>query len=192
MTIELFNDFWEEKYPESYPIGYELKWIYQDRWFRIHSLPNSKRYAENDVECETLLRRQNELINDLIGEGEEIFLCYGSYSGDIYNVDYSQYGNFRKVNTLNLHEIRPEEFDLEDNMFYDIFVGKDKWTSNGFDKILKGIANEDCVMMFICPNKKCIVNPYDGGVDIILEHKSLKEQYKSKYKNWLSDREDGL
>ena len=67
MTEIEFIDYWNKEYPGSYPINHELKWIYPDRWFRIHSLPDSKRYAESADEYKIILERQNQLINDLIG-----------------------------------------------------------------------------------------------------------------------------
>jgi hypothetical protein len=37
-----------------------------------------------------------------------------------------------------------------------------------------------------------LIAPYDGGVDLILKDKEIRDQYKSKYRNWLSKRDDGL
>jgi len=74
MKPAVFKSFWRAKYPEAYPIGYELKWLYSDRWFRIHSLPESKRYAETEEEYQIIFNRQNELITDLIGEGTEVIV----------------------------------------------------------------------------------------------------------------------
>ena len=50
MTEKEFIDYWNKEYPKSLPINHELKWIYPDKWFRIHSLPLSKRYAESSDE----------------------------------------------------------------------------------------------------------------------------------------------
>lgn len=36
-------------------------------WFRIHSLPESKRYADTTEEYELLLNRHNEIITDCFG-----------------------------------------------------------------------------------------------------------------------------
>lgn len=46
--------------------------------------------------------------------------------------------------------------------------------------------------MFVCPSQKCIVAPYDGGVDIILDTTENRDKIKSRYQDWLSPREDGL
>jgi len=38
-----FMKYWQTKYPEALPINYELKSVYPDRWFRIHSFPAIKK-----------------------------------------------------------------------------------------------------------------------------------------------------
>ena len=46
--------------------------------------------------------------------------------------------------------------------------------------------------MFICPSTSCIVAPYDGGVDIIVDTENKRDNLKIKYKDWLSKRKDGM
>jgi hypothetical protein len=41
------------------PVSHLLRRAILDRWLRVHSLPQSKRYAETDVEYEELIRRHN-------------------------------------------------------------------------------------------------------------------------------------
>jgi hypothetical protein len=41
-------------------------------------------------------------------------------------------------------------------------------------------------------DRNIIVAPYDGGVDFVLQDVLTKEKYKSKYRQWLSERADGL
>ena len=67
MTKEQFEKFWISTFPDTLPISHLFKFDYKDRWFRIHSLPKSKRYADNENEWEILLSRQNQIINDLLG-----------------------------------------------------------------------------------------------------------------------------
>lgn len=193
MSIEEFNKFWQINYPNSYPIKHELKWIYQDRWFRIHSLPESKRYAETDVEYKIIFDRQNQLIDDLIGDGTEIVISFGLYTDDIANDNYKEltaFGEFSKAQTVNLHEIKPEDHDEEE--YFDIYIKTDFWKSESKNEILKAIADDQIRVMFICPSKHCIVAPYDGGVDIIVESTAKRDKLKLKYKGWLSEREDGM
>jgi hypothetical protein len=60
MTEIEFIDYWNKEYPKTIPINHQLKLIYQDRWFRIHSLPESKRYAE--TKSELFIGNENDLI----------------------------------------------------------------------------------------------------------------------------------
>ena len=66
------------------------------------------------------------------------------------------------------------------------------WQSNKFDSILKDIADDQLRAFFISEEKKLIIAPYDGGVDLILKDTETRNIYKRKYSDWLSQREDGL
>lgn len=193
MTASEFIDYWNKEYPESFPINHELKLIYPDRWFRIHSLPESKRYAETRDEYKIILDRQNQLIDDLIGKDSEIAISFGLYRLDITNNNYKEltgFGEFEKVLTIDLRKERPEEY--EDDMYFEIYTKTEKWENGNKDEILKAIADDEIRAMFVSPSKKCVIAPYDGGVDVIVESMEKRDRLKSKYKDWLSKRADGL
>ncbi len=193
MTETEFIDYWNKEYPEVYPINHELKWMYPDRWFRIHSLPESKRYADSTDEYKIILDRQNQLINDLIGEESEVAISFGLYTNDITNDSYKEltdFGEFLKVLTIDLHKERPEEY--EDEMYFDIYVKTEKWKNGNRDEILKAIADDEIRAMFVSTSRKCVIAPYDGGVDVIVDSTEKRDRLKAKYKDWLSDREDGM
>jgi len=193
MTKSEFIHYWNKEYPESFPINYELKWNYPDRWFRIHSLPESKRYPDSADEYKILLDRQNQLINDLLGEDSEVVITFGLYTNDLTNDNYREmtaFGKFLQVLTIDLHEGRPEEY--EDEMYLDIYMNCEKWENEDRDEILKAIAYDEIRAMFVSPSKKCVIAPYDGGVDVIVDSMEKRDSLKVKYKDWLSDREDGM
>lgn len=193
MAESEFIDYWNKEYPESLPINHELKLVYPDRWFRIHSLPESKRYAETEEEYKIILDRQNQLINELIGEESEVAISFGLYRRDSTNVNYKEltdFGEFQKVLRIDLQKERPEEY--LDEMYFDIYVKTEKWENGKRDEILKAIADDEIRAMFVSPSKKCVIAPYDGGVDIIVDSTEKRDRLKAKYKNWLSDREDGM
>lgn len=187
MKQQEFKSLWKSKFPEAYPIGHELKSVYKNRWFRIHSLPESKRYAETEDEYQIIFQRQNEIIEDLVGNNEEIILSFGLYTDDITNSNYkevNEFGEFEKVDSLELHKIKLDE--NKDEFYLDIYAKRTIWKSNQRNEILKAIANDEIRMMIIAPNQNRIINPYDGGVDLILESEEIRDKYKEKYKRWLS------
>ena len=188
-----FNKYWDLNYPESNPIGHELKGVYPDKWLRIHSLPESKRYAESENEYQIILNRQNKLISELIGEDSEVIIVSGQYEmklTDEISSELSEYGKFEKCRTIELHKIYPEEY--EDDFFYGFYFRTDIWKRNSQNKLLKNIADDEFRAMFVCPKRNYIIAPYDGGMDIIVDSEEKRNELKVKYKDWLSQREDGM
>lgn len=193
MKKEEFKSLWKSKFSDAYPIGHELKLVYENRWFRIHSLPESKRYAETKDEYQIIYERHNEIIEDLIGENEEIVLSFGLYGEDVANSNYKEITEFRefdKVDTIEFHKIRPDE--NEDELCFDIYAKSTIWKSNRRNETLKAIADDKIRMMIISFDKKRIINPYDGGIDLILESEEVRDKYKLKYQKWLSKHPKGL
>jgi hypothetical protein len=194
MTKEEFNTCWTIAYPKTIPISHSFKHDHSDRWFRIHSLPESKRYAESDEEWSILLTRQNEIINDLFSDNEKVCLVTGEYNRcerTIFITDevYNPY-NFVLLDKIAMFEINPDEYDKED--FYRPAFAETTWTLNSHDNLLKAIANDKTRAFFVSFDKNILVAPYDGGVDFILKDNHMRDNFKEKYKLWLSEREDGL
>jgi hypothetical protein len=190
-----FNKYWESNFSEALPINYMLKWTYPERWFRIHSLPESKRYADNEEEYKIILSRQNELICDLVDENSPVLISFGIYTQDPSNENYEEINDFdsyKKTQSIDLHEVMPDEYEKEDNMFFDVYFKTAIWKRNSHNQLLKKIADGEIRAMIICPSTNRIISPYDGGVDIICESESVKNQFKPKYTSWLSPYEDGM
>ena len=78
MTTELEKG-WNENFPDFPLIPSELKNHFQDRWLRIHSLPESKRHPENADEYVEILRRHNLILTDLFGRSHQYFLITFTY-----------------------------------------------------------------------------------------------------------------
>lgn len=193
MNVKEFNEYWDLNYPESNPIGHELRNVYPHRWFRIHSLPKAKRYAESEDEYNLILDRQNRLIADLVKENSEIILVAGRYEVELKDetsIEFSGLGKFDRCRVLSLHQIHPEEYENE--YFYFVYFQLDVWKRNSKDELLKNIADGEFRAMIVCPESNCIVALYDGGVDVIVGSGEIRDQLKSKYRDWLSEREDGL
>jgi hypothetical protein len=197
MTKQEFQKYWTLNYLDNIPLSHLLRQEYSDRWFRIHSLPESKRYAENDKEFEIILNRQNEIITDIFGLETNILLVTGEYNwGDnraIHITDeqeiYKTY-SFTRLDNIDLYKFNSEDYD-EFDIYRPAFT-ETTWSLNKHDKILLEIAEDKTRAFFMSFEKNVIVAPYDGGVDFILKDNLSKEFYKNKYRHWLSEREDGL
>ncbi len=132
-------------------------------------------------------------MDTVIGEGTNIILIFGVVTYDITYPNYENvinYGDFEKQKTINLSQREPENY--EDNIFLDLYVKYAKWHKNKYNKILRAIADDEVRFLFICPSKNRIIGPYDGGIDVIMENKIARDDMKKVFKDWLSDRDDGL
>lgn len=197
MTKEDFQKLWILNYPDTKPISHLFKNDYSERWFRIHSLPESKRYAENEDDWEILLGRQNEIINHLLGDETPIFLVTGDYVWEDWSelhiteeeVIFSSF-EFTKLDIIKLHEIHPEQYD-ESDIYRPAFT-QIVWKLNSYNNILREIASDNIRAFFVSFDKNVIVAPYDGGIDFVLKDSLTKEYNRNQYRKWLSEREDGL
>jgi hypothetical protein len=80
MSPEDLLSYWRRTYGDAPLVGHALRERFPQRWLRIHNLPDAKRYAETEDEQREILRRQNELFSELLGDGgpgEFIFGYYG-------------------------------------------------------------------------------------------------------------------
>jgi hypothetical protein len=196
MTSEQFDTFWTSTYPDTIPLAHYFKNDYKDRWFRIHSLPESQRYANTDQEWDILLSRQNKIISDLIGNSTKMFIVTGEYDFDgkfdspsVLDNELSDF-KFTSLKPIDMYKSGSDE--LEKGTTYRPFFAEINWERNKYDRILRSIANDEMRAFFISIDKKCLIAPYDGGMDFVLENSKIKDNLKAKYKDWLSSHADGL
>src|SRR5688572_12438686 len=71
---------WDRRFPNCEPIGHHLRVAFADRWVRFHSLPDSKRYPEDETEYAELLARHNVVLGELAGPGNRVVLLTTGYS----------------------------------------------------------------------------------------------------------------
>jgi hypothetical protein len=80
MTDTLANNFdykWNMLFPNKLPIPYLFLTLFFKNWIRLHSLPNSKRYADCAFEIDLLINRQNQIISDCFPQLQPFSLSQG-------------------------------------------------------------------------------------------------------------------
>ena len=188
-----FEKFWNNYFNQTIPLNYLFKEVYHERWLRIHSLPESKRYPDNDLEMNIILQRQNQIISDLYNENEEIYLVMTNiiHENEKHElINFYPNLNFERSYSIELEKHFSNNFN--NGEILDVYVSEKKWNLNSYDEILKDIANDISRVFFISLNNKIIVSPYDGGIDIIFNSETDKNIHREKYKEWISNRIDEL
>lgn len=193
MTNVELTIHWNSSFPNFSPISYELKNNFKQRWLRIHTLPDSKRYPEFESEYIEILRRHNLILSELFAPNNNFVLITGRYSFDNKQVEMVD-----EIRDLNLGQnfwlkIDVSNEDDEEPCFLNLFFDELRWSEKSLDKLFRLVANDEIrgVMLF-SPDKNFVYHPYDGGADIIFNNSSQRDKYKNKFKDWLSKHPKGL
>ncbi len=193
--MEGFQAVWNGYYPGCRPVGYKMRSDGAKHWLRFHSLPGSKRYADNDQERGILLARQNQLAGEVLGIDAACWLvqtCWGQ--PDLADV----HDPFRACREFNLAlawrfvEIDDEEED-DAQYVWNVHGGPTYWRAGAFDELLLAIANETAApTLWFSPLTGSVFAPYDGGVDLFLPSLSLVDRLVAVHPDWLSPHPQGL
>lgn len=164
-----------ESYPQCWPIGWKLRVEFAHRWFRIHSLPESKRYPEREAEYEEILSRHNQLASDVLGVNRRIFLFW-------YGFDLGEMRAGRRAATFR-----------EDGENCHIFMREDTWRAGAFDDIITDVADDKrSSVVFFDTENDSVYAPYDGGADVLVTDPGRLNHLKEEYRKWFSTHESGL
>ncbi|ENU23262.1 hypothetical protein F993_02131 [Acinetobacter proteolyticus] len=193
-----FQVRWDLFYPNKLPISPYLIQDFPQFGFRIHSLPESKRYANTPEEYELLLNRHNKIITDCFGTGTSIFIVSGHYftasrNNKAYDPAFRLKYQFHLEQEINLTQANPEYYDGEDeDHFFRPCTVEVTWQTNQHNELLRKIADDELRAFMISFEQNIIVAPYDGGIDFIIFDEAKRNDLRNKYRDWLSPRADGL
>ena len=172
----MFKEAWNKYFQDIPMLGWKLREQKKELWFRIHSLPKSKRYPDNESEKSILLARHNEIAEDVLGSKSDLFLYW--------------YGVKSFHGITGIEGMRYEDEDIATTL-YSAKVGC--WKSGRFDKVILAVANDDLSqIIFLNPSTGDAYAPYDGGADIIITNQEHKKTLKTRYCKWSSELESGL
>lgn len=184
-----FKTLWQKKYGSIPPLGYILRQQVPDRWFRIHSLPESKRYPENPAEYEILLERQNTIANEVLGLFNLCWLIVTTYG---INDQHEFTSLIPGVGPLvNGFSSGPSvEYDIDCPVSF--WQTRLQWQTGKYDELIRKVANYELPqLLFASDDMTRIYAPYDGGADLILETEHERNALRGKYAAWLSTHPSG-
>ncbi len=186
-------DWWMTTFGEIAPVGHVLRGHLHEHWTRFHSLPQSKRYAENDGEYAELLRRHLDVCSALFEPREVIFVLHSEHH------PRNTKPNSKKRYFLGRRQLREKMIELPvlfsdkaEPGYWRVRAMITSWMPDFFADLNRCIADEqETSVAFISPATKNIYCPYDGGMDIFsfsISPQSLEE----KFQRWMSGRPDKL
>jgi hypothetical protein len=190
MNAEDLTKLWADHYGSELR-GHNLRVLFPHRWFRIHSLPDSKRYAESIEERATILHRHNELLRALLAQEREVILITTSCT-DAHNPAPKQDLNVEHAAAWYWATIPRDPYDPESSLWH-LYVRSLAWRHGALNEMLHLVANWEIVnVMVVGITQRVLYLPYDGGADVIAKDTPEKDRLKAEFREWLSPLASGL
>ena len=187
--IEEIAKFWKEGLNDFEPLAHELKFAFQDRWVRFHSLPESKRYPENEPEYQEIFDRYNALLVELGQSSRTVFVVLPEYSENEVALHPAE--EFRSVFPHSEYWRTIDQLE-ECGVYWHLHVAEVKIPSEKLNSVFRLVANDEVRnILVVLPKDRSVFHPYDGGVDIISPSVEAREELKNKHKAWLSSHPEG-
>lgn len=174
---------WRRQWPACRPVADELKHVYGERWVRFHSLPESKRYPDNDAEYDIVLHRYNVVLDELFsGQAVRIVTTTWSETPEPsaretrWHPDAQYWASFP-----------------DDEIYIHLYVSRVEWRVGVIDDLLRAVADDVAVgLMITSLDFGRVHHPYDGGADVLLPTVAERDVLKARHADWLSDHPCGL
>ncbi|MCH9682480.1 MAG: hypothetical protein K0V04_13670 [Deltaproteobacteria bacterium] len=191
----MFPTWWAERFGEIAPLGHRLRTAFRDRWLRIHSLPDSKRYPEGEQEQELLLLRQDALAREVLKSDCRLIapVFEASHIGASAALDgfperpFECFATYRDPGD---HDDFDENVDLSFDLSF--WFTDSAWDLASERRLLLAIAEDELRILWMDTASGEVFAPYDGGVDVIASSTARRELLKSKFSAWLSAHPAGL
>jgi hypothetical protein len=190
------TDLWRQRYPDSRPIGDELKYSVNSRWIRFHSLPQSKRYADTEAEYAEILLRHTTLLRELVepsdGEGKlrDLLVVTESWSQSPLLVPRDERVVAVSPDGWPWISIQVED---DDEIWTHLFVDHVELLDPRLAALLRLVADDEVEGVIVADQQLTwLYHPYDGGADVIAPTTEDRDKLKAQHPKWLSKHGAGL
>lgn len=195
--VEAFDSEWRSRRPNDRPIGTELRCSASSTWVRFHSLPGSKRYADNQAEYDELHSRHHTLISELSAIAgtsvNDLRAVTPSFSGSPRPVDRHDALAAAMPSAAYWKTLPQDLSDPEDPCWIHLHLAKTSLHANDLRELLLLVADFGTGEVVLCPpTLEWLYHPYDGGCDVIAPDRAAVELLRTRHADWLSSDPSGL
>jgi hypothetical protein len=185
---------WHFQFPNCEPISHRMRTAFHTRCVRFHSLPCSKRYAEDEAEYRILLNRHNQILGELIDREQRVVLLTTGHSETSDVVFPEPELRMLDPNAKLWRSVwMGDQVGFAEQTYWHVFASERQWRPGLLDSIIRLVADWAVVnIMVVDPECSWLFCPYDGGMDVILESAAARDWLRSSHSDWLSPRADGL
>jgi len=166
-----------------------MRQAFPESWLRIHSLPESKRYPEDDAERQIVFDRYSRFGSALLGESAPCFIIQSRFLGFPRSSEIMP-----ELDWTPIHRVGDENQDEEEiEDVWDSWMAHTIWKPSAFRSLLSQIADDkEGHITFLSEVTDCVFIPYDGGADGFSFDTTLLRRLSDEFAPWLSAHPQGL
>lgn len=183
-----FSRAWYKAFGETPPLGHILRRDFHANWTRFHALPESKRYAETDVEKNIILSRANTLAEACFDGLEVLWVVTAQYNDS----DLETNDLVAKLSMEPAFSWIDLEEEPEDQIKVVFHATPVPWEQSSLDWLFAEIAEEQERAIFFSEQNGIVFAPYDGGFDVICLRLEKIRTLEVSFRTWMSERPDKL
>ncbi|QDY81206.1 hypothetical protein FQU76_21765 [Streptomyces qinzhouensis] len=159
---------------------------------RFHSLPESKRYPEDEAEYAVLLDRYNTVLDELFAGGD-VYVVTTDWAPLSELVEWSdERADLHPEGTLwtTLDKTADPDPDFHTRWYF--YADRRPWRRGCLDPLLRAAADDALPGIFVTdPGLTRIHHPYDGGADVVLPTPGERDRLRDRHSAWLSGHPSG-
>lgn len=174
---------WNNFHEGSPPVGFLLRIDESDRFLRIHSFSQGKRYPKDKKDFALVLEKFTEITNVLFTKDEKVGIFLIDYGNTFYS-DSIEW-NLGLITDIPIYwKTKIDEYnDIEGIKF---ITGSNNWKDGCADAFCMAASENTyssiALFSYVSGNTVC---PYDGGFDIFIpdneKYQNLTKQFKNDF-----------
>lgn len=154
-----------------------------DWWFRIHSLPRSKRYADSEKDWKILLSRHRSVSDAMLDPGADCRVTYAQFAGFPFPKDKLPKLQWQMLGVVHEKDEEPLE----------AWTALASWEFDSFVPWIRARADDELAFIgFHSLKTDSLYMPYDGGADLFSLRPDFLKQIRQKFAKWKSPLKSGL
>ncbi|MFI7005425.1 hypothetical protein [Streptomyces sp. NPDC050145] len=147
---------------------------------RFHSLPESKRYPEDESEYSIVLERYNTVLDELFGCGE-VYVITPAWATEAEVPAFQPDAEYWQSLLVK------DDPDPEFRTYCHLFAVRRPWVYGCLDEMLRDIADDKVAGVLVTDTQiRRIYHPYDGGADVFLTTPGERDRTRDRHADWLS------
>jgi hypothetical protein len=177
------SQWFQHPFIKAFPLSHLMREAFPEHWLRIHSLPNSKRYPDNETERQIVLNRYARFGTALLGERAPCLIIQSRFNGCARTDELMP-----DLDWAPIHKVEESDED-----FYDSWMTTTLWNPESLHALLLAIADDRADhVAFVSKITDCVFIPYDGGADGFSLDTSLLRRLSEEFLPWRSVHPTGL